>query len=89
MTLCFLSCFPTNLLHILVKTRGKGSLKHELAMEKDRHPLTWAKYIVLLAKANKLEGEVIDKEEKLSKDKDELNDILRNFKELKEAQRNS
>lgn len=55
-------------------------------MEKEIHASTWAKYAVLLAKTNKWKGEAIDREKKLSKVKDELNDISRNFKELREAQ---
>lgn len=58
-------------------------------MEKEIHASTWAKYAVLLAKTNKWKGEAIDRENKLSKVKDELNDISRNFKELREAQWNA
>lgn len=42
---------------------------------------------MLLAKVNKWKGKNIDKEEKLSKAIHELNDKLRCFKELSEAQR--
>lgn len=55
--------------------------------KKESHASTWAKGIVLLAMANKWEGEVIEKEENFSKAKDKLNQNSRHFKELKEAQK--
>lgn len=61
------------------------SLKHELMIQKESHALTIAKNDVPLAMTNKWEGNVIDKEEKLSKALQELNEKLRNFKELREA----
>lgn len=60
-------------------------MNHELVMEKVIHASTQAKYIVLLTKANKWEGEAINKEEKLSKAKNEMNDISRHFEKLREA----
>lgn len=42
---------------------------------------------MLLVKANKWEDKDIDKEDKFSNAKDELNDISRHLKELREAQR--
>lgn len=56
-------------------------------MEKGIYASTRAKFLVLLAKPNKWEDEAIDKEEKLSKAKDELNENSRHFEELREAQR--
>lgn len=61
------------------------SLKHELMIQKESHALTIAKNDVPLATTNKWEGNLIDKEEKLSKALQEMNEKLRNFKELKEA----
>lgn len=49
--------------------------------------MTWAKYEVLLTKANKWEDEAIDKEEKLSKAIVELNDNSRCFVELEKSKR--
>lgn len=71
--------------YILVKNRGMESLKHNLNMERESHASTREKYVVLLAKANRLEGKAIEKRQKLSKAKDEPNDISRNFEELREA----
>lgn len=49
------------LLYILVKNRGMESLKHNLNMERESYASTREKYVVLLAKANRLEGKAIEK----------------------------
>lgn len=60
-------------------------MKHKLAQEKYSNASTRAKYVILLAKANKWEGKAIDKEEKLSKVIIKLNENSRHFMELHEA----
>lgn len=56
-------------------------------MEKQSHALTQAKNTMLLVKANKWEAETINKEQKLSKSIDNLNDNLKLFEELGKAHR--
>lgn len=56
-------------------------------MEKETYAFTHAKYYMLLAKANKGKGEAIDKQDKLSKAKDQLSDNVRCFEEIQKAQR--
>lgn len=64
-----------------------GHLKHEMAYEKEGHASTQAKYAVLLMRANKLEHEAMDKEDKLTKAIAKLKENSRCFFKLKEAQR--
>lgn len=53
-------------------------------MGNESHDLTQTNYVMLLAKDNKWKGEAIN-EEKFSKAKYELNDILRHYEELWET----
>lgn len=66
-------------------TRGMDSLKHELAQEKEKHALTCSKYLLLLSKAKKWEGKVIDKLKKLTKATFKLNAYMSHVVELEEA----
>lgn len=59
-------------------------MNHEFTMGNESHDLTQTNYVMLLAKDNKWKGEAIN-EEKFSKAKYELNDILRHYEELWET----
>lgn len=79
--------FQALLLSGLNMAHGLESLKWNLALEKESHNLTLSKYVLLLAKATKYEGEAIDKSEKLTKAVSELNDFAQCVDDLKEDKR--
>lgn len=74
-------------MHELSRVRSVEKLKAKLVKEKESHASARARLVVLLAKAIKWQGEVIDKEEKLTWIANELNECARQLEASKEEEK--